>query len=146
MVEGQWVFGGRETNDRSKMFMVPVADRTAATLISIIERWIERGSTIVSDCWKPYDRLGQIGYTHLTVNHSVTFKNSETGAHTNIECEWLHAKRCMPSYGVRHHHMTSYLGEHLWKVAARNEGGDIFLKFLRDVSTIYNPATWELPR
>ena len=41
-VKGQWVFGGRETNDKSKVFMVPVKKRNAKTLLPIIEKWIKK--------------------------------------------------------------------------------------------------------
>ena len=36
-VKGQWVFGGRETNDKSKVFMAPIKKRNAKTLLPIIE-------------------------------------------------------------------------------------------------------------
>ena len=84
LVTGQWVFGGSETQNRTKMFMVPVPDRTSETFINLIEKYIEKGSVIVSDCWKSYENLGEVGYKHLTVNHSLNFKDPETGAHTNI--------------------------------------------------------------
>ena len=42
MVKGQWVFGGRETNDKSKVFMVPIKKRNAKTLLTIIEKWIKK--------------------------------------------------------------------------------------------------------
>lgn len=79
--EGQWVFGGRESQDRSKIFMVPVASRDENTLLSLIQQWILPGSIIHSDCWKSYSKLKDMGYTHLTVNHSVEFTNAETGKH-----------------------------------------------------------------
>ena len=57
-----------------------VDDRSAATLIPIILRWIKPGTTIISDSWKAYSSLGQSGYTHLTVNHSLNFVDPTTGA------------------------------------------------------------------
>lgn len=53
-VEGQWVFGGREKYDKSKLFMIPVANRKVATLKKLIKRWIKPRSIIHSDCWKAY--------------------------------------------------------------------------------------------
>ena len=76
-VEGQWVFGGQEKYDKSKLFMIPVANRKVATLEKLIKKWIKPGSTIHSDCWKAYSKLSQIGYTHVTVNHSKEFMNLE---------------------------------------------------------------------
>ena len=100
-VEGQWVFGGREKYDKSKLFMISVANRKAATLEKLIKKWIKPRSIIHSDCWKAYSKLSQMGYTHVTVNHSKEFMNLETAACTNaIESEWRHAKLSMPRYGV----------------------------------------------
>ena len=96
-VEGQWVFGGWEKYNKSKIFMVPVQNRKAATLQKIIKRWIKLGSIIHSDCWKGYTRLSKLGYTHVTVNHSKEFLNKENAACTKcIESKWHHAKVSMP--------------------------------------------------
>jgi hypothetical protein len=57
LIEGQWVFGGicRETKE---IFLVPCPDnkRDKATLIPLITNHIADGSTVISDCWKAYDR------------------------------------------------------------------------------------------
>ena len=93
---GQWVFGGREKNNEKKVFMVPVMDRKQNTLLPIISKWIKKGSIIHSDCWKSYNRLGKMGYTHVTVNHSKEFVNPKNNACTNsIESDWRHAKVSM---------------------------------------------------
>ena len=81
-VDGLWVFGGIERESK-KCFFEIVEDRSANTLIPIIKRYVKPGSIILSDCWKAYSLLKE-GYTHLTVNHSVTFKNKENGACTNL--------------------------------------------------------------
>ena len=47
-VKGQWVFGGVEC-ESGKTF--PVPDRTADTLMAIIDTWIPPGTTVISDCW-----------------------------------------------------------------------------------------------
>lgn len=80
-VEGQWVFGGIERDSR-KCFIIAVEDRSEATLLPLIEKYIEKGTTIISDCWKGYINLRKHGYEHITVNHSKEFVNSE-GFHTN---------------------------------------------------------------
>ena len=43
-VGGQWVFGGQEKYDKSKLFMIPVAKRKATTLEKLIKKWIKPGS------------------------------------------------------------------------------------------------------
>lgn len=100
-VEGQWVFGGFE-RESGESFMVPVEKRDTNTLLPIIQKWILTGTTIISDFWKSYDCLSKHGFEHLKVNHSINFKDPETGAHTNsIEGSWAHAKRMMPVSGRR---------------------------------------------
>ena len=135
-VVGQWVFGGRETKDKSKIFMVPVSDRKRETLELLIKKYIQRGSIIHSDCWRAYNHLKDIGYTHKTVNHSRHFKDPITGACTNrIECDWRHAKVNMPSYGVKQGDHTSYLAEFLWRRKYHQE--DLFVKIIKDINRHY---------
>ena len=55
-VEGHWVFGGVERG-KSKCFLLPVEDKKATTLISLICKWILPGTTIISDCWASYSTI-----------------------------------------------------------------------------------------
>jgi hypothetical protein len=49
---------------------------------------------IIKECWKSYNCLKDEEYVHLTVNHSIRFKDKTTGAHTNsIEGTWSAIKR-----------------------------------------------------
>ena len=73
-VEGQWVFGGREKYNKQKIFMIPVHNRKATTLLPLIKKWIAPGSIIHSNCWKAYTDITKIGYMHVTVNHSKEFE------------------------------------------------------------------------
>ncbi|KAF8357874.1 hypothetical protein PRIPAC_92869 [Pristionchus pacificus] len=94
MAAQQWVFGGVERRDKTKLFAIPVAKRDANTLLPLIVKHIAPGTEIQSDCWAAYHRISNIGkYTHLTVNHSVTFKDKVTGACTNgVEGMWQRLK------------------------------------------------------
>ena len=83
-VEGNWVFGiyKRGTN---KLLFFPVDKRNSQTLTLIIRRHVRAGTTIYSDEWRAYSKLGKLRYEHATVNHSKCFV-SETGVHAqNIE-------------------------------------------------------------
>ena len=132
-VEGQWVFGGREKKDKSKIFMVPVRNRKKVTLLALIKRWIKPGSIIHSDCWKAYTDISKHGYSHVTVNHSKEFLNKDTGACTNaIESDWRHAKVSIPPYGIHKGLHAGYLGEFMWR--RRNYNKDKFLELLKDIN------------
>src|SRR5690349_2050894 len=90
-----------------------VACRGTDTLLSIIEKWIEKGITIILDYWKAYDCLNHSGYEHLKVNHSINFKDPETGAHTNsIELSWQAAKATMSSSGCCKCHIPGNLARY----------------------------------
>jgi len=133
-VEGQWVFGGIESESR-KTFMVTVEKRNEATLMRIIKKWIRTGTTIVSDCWKAYINLEREGYVHKTVNHSKEFVNDD-GDHTNkIEGHWRQAKAKLPTFGIRKLFFSSYLAEFMWRYMHKDD--DLFSVFLSDIKRIY---------
>lgn len=136
VVEGQWVLGGicRETKES---FLVPVQDRTAETLLSLIEKHVEKGSTIHTDCFKSYDRLEEAGYKHLTVNHSQNFVDPETSACTNtIESTWWAVRRGLPSRGATKKDFGLHLGEYMWRKKTAEE--DPFLAFIEAVKKVYS--------
>lgn len=60
VIHGQWLFGGFERNSK-KIFLEAVENRNSSTLLEIIKRKIEVGTTIISDCWKAYDCLREEG-------------------------------------------------------------------------------------
>ena len=81
-VNGKWVFGGIERGSNKCFFRV-VEYRKKETLLPIIRDWVLPGSTVISDCWSAYKCLEDVGFQHLSVNHSLNFVDPETGAHTN---------------------------------------------------------------
>ena len=135
-VEGQWVFGGHEKYNKKQIFMIPVCNRKESTLIPIIKKWIKPGSIIHSDCWKAYSKLNSLGYTHITVNHSKEFVNTESAACTNsIESDWRHAKLQMPSYGTHIGDHAGYLAEFMWRRS--NCDKDKFLQLITDINDTF---------
>ena len=96
---------------------MPVEDRSADTLLAVIQQYIAQGTTVISDCWKAYDCLEKEGYVHLKVNHSVNFVDPITGAHTNtIERRWRHTKALVPKYGRRKYFFVGYLAVAYFKL------------------------------
>ena len=87
--EGPWVFGIVERGSQ-KVLLFRVPDRTGETLVHrLITTHIQPGTVIYSDQFTPYIPLNQLGYIHVSVNHSKNFVDPDSGAHTNtIEGVW----------------------------------------------------------
>ena len=112
-VDGCCVFGGIERGS-DKMFLSIVGNRSAATRIPIIQKYIKVGTKIHSDCWKSYDKLNTLGYEHVTVNHSKEYYNHENDACTNtIESTWRAVKQSLPKYGTVKSLYDSYFVEYI---------------------------------
>jgi hypothetical protein len=93
------------------MFLEIVTYHTKETLNFSIHKYIEPGTTIISDCWSAYDStwLVQLGFYYMTVNHSQFFKDPITGAHTNsIEGTWMHVKRSLNKNGIQKALLDNY--------------------------------------
>ena len=76
-VEGGWVFGmiKKKANGLAgKAFLSIIPDRTADTLIPLIQQLVQPGTRIISDCHAPYMRLRRLGFDHVAVNHSEGFR------------------------------------------------------------------------
>ncbi len=83
-VEGVWCICGIERTPEKRCFVLPVENRNSNTIKDIIERYVLPGTIIHTDCWKAYNEpCKELGFEHLTVNHSKGFKNPENGVHTN---------------------------------------------------------------
>lgn len=136
-VDGVWVFGGIE-RETKKCFFEVVEDRSANTLIPIIKKYILPGTTILSDCWKAYSSIESEGYKHLTVNHSIEFKNKETGACTNtIESTWNAVKKSLPKTGTVKSLYDSYLIEYCIRKKYLQNTDDKFTTFLDLVKRVF---------
>ena len=117
--------------------MVSVAKRDEATLLPIIRKYIAKGSIINSDCWKAYNNLKDHGYQHITVNHSMSFVDEESGACTNVmEGSWNHAKKFIPKFGAKAEYLDGYLASFLWR--RRHDGKDLFSQLLNEIAKQYN--------
>jgi len=129
IVEGCGVFGGVE-RETGRVFMEVVERRDAATLIPLLEKWVERGTTVMSDCWKAYDKME--GFVHMKVNHSLNFVDPETGTHTNtIESTWRHAKESFSSHGRKKAHVPGNLARYMFMKSCRAKKIDPTEEFYR---------------
>ncbi|CEF60065.1 Transposase, ISXO2-like domain-containing protein [Strongyloides ratti] len=78
------VIGSVEKTEERRVSAVPVEKRDSETLLDVIKKHVKLGSIIHTDFWRGYERIEKkLGFKHCTVNHSVSFKDPDTGIHTN---------------------------------------------------------------
>jgi hypothetical protein len=55
--------------------MITAQDRIAETLLPIIQKYILPGTTIISDGWSAYKRIGELSerYIHMVIKHSGNY-------------------------------------------------------------------------
>ena len=126
-----WVFGLVERGT-GRCFMITVEDRSSATLIPIIRRIAAPGATIVSDQWRGYLSLGDEGFVHVTVNHSVQFVDPLTGEHSNtIESLWARSKsKIKYMNGIQRQWAQSYLNEFMFRRLFENSSKGLLTEMI----------------
>lgn len=75
------------------------------------------GTTVMSDMWAAYSNLQQMGYAHMTFNHTLNFVDPVTHATTNhIESIWQKAKQAHKRrYGTHRNLLSTYMAEFMWR-------------------------------
>lgn len=80
----------------------------------------------------------------MTVNHSISFKDYETGAHTNtIESYWRHCKVILPRYHCDKKFFAGYLAKYMFLKYCRNTHLDPTIEFLKCAWRLYDPTKYE---
>lgn len=109
-----------------------VDDTKQKTLIPLIEKNVNKGSTITTDEWNGYNPLAKSGYTHGTVSHG---KNEYVRGihHTNrIEGFWSQIKRSIKGthIHVSKKHLQKYLVEFEFRYNMRTKPSLMFSRLL----------------
>lgn len=124
-VRTRWVFGGVERGT-GRCFAEVVENRSAATLLPLIEKWIAPGSRIVSDGWQAYNTIPEIQsniYTHDIIVHQENFIDpNDADIHTQtIESFWNKVKRKWKRQnGTSAALFSSYVDEFVWRSYSNN--------------------------
>lgn len=128
------VFGIIERKGR--VWVQPVKDVTAETLLDATVRKVRRGSLVYTDKYKSYDSLMFYGYRHLKINHSKHFVRKKVYIN-GIEGFWSYAKqRLMKFHGVDPHKFPIYLKEQEFRY--NNRDNDIFQLVVKYLSMMKN--------
>ncbi len=115
----EWVFGLVERGTNI-VVMLPVPDRTAATLLPLIQQWVRPQTRIVSDGWSAYGGINalQQQYDHNWVNHKVHFVSpGDPSVHTQgIDATWGAIKRDMKHLsGTTPNLFPTYLFQYMFR-------------------------------
>eukprot|EP00106_Octopus_bimaculoides_P016276 XP_014783718.1 PREDICTED: uncharacterized protein LOC106878887 [Octopus bimaculoides] len=137
----QLVFGGicKETKE---CFMFTVPDRSATTLLPIIENNIRPGTTIISAEWSTYENIINSGrFQHLTVKNSLHFVDPTNTAHTqNSERLWKSAKeKNKRENGTHRALLDSYMCEFMWRQEIELKKLDPFDSILQHIADFWPP-------
>jgi len=113
------VVGIAERKGEIRLAVTP--DTTAHTLEKVITDNVAPGSTVMTDEYRPYNHVTQLGYAHHRVNHSS--KEFVVGQnHTNtIEGAWSHLKLSIRAIyiGVSPKHLQKYCAEYEYRYNTR---------------------------
>jgi transposase len=87
-----------------------------STLLPLITKKVEAGSTICSDTWKAYTGVAARGYVHRLVNHGEGNYSDGKGNHINgMEGFWGYLKRKLSSKGgITRARLPLYIAEYVW--------------------------------
>lgn len=134
-VDGVWVIVGVERTPERKVFCVAVENRSEETIRRVFEDYVAAGSIVHTDCWKGYSFLNRSDeYTHETVNHSVAFKNTQTGVHTNtVEGTNFALKRSVPIRCRTAKSAPGFLQLFMWK---RQHEGDLWNALMQAMKNV----------
>ncbi|XP_050066435.1 uncharacterized protein LOC126555581 [Aphis gossypii] len=80
----------------------------------------------------------------MTVNHSLYFKDPETGVHSNtIESSWRHSKASMSNYCRKKTFYAGYLAKYMFTKHCRSHKLDPTAEFLKQAGLVYNKNNTE---
>jgi hypothetical protein len=71
-----------EAYPSGRIYIEKVDHWDQSTLSTIISSHVAQDSIVVLDCWAGYNNLEELGYIHLTVNHSENFGTTDTQINT----------------------------------------------------------------
>ncbi|XP_019221012.1 uncharacterized protein LOC109204463 [Oreochromis niloticus] len=110
----KWVFGmlGIKHRGKTRPILRLVEKRSRRHLVPAITLHVRIGSSVISDEWRAYCVLPNLGYEHHTVNHSRWYVDPRTGAHTqHLERAWRSYKEQI--WRLRGNRNDRLLSEHL---------------------------------
>ena len=111
-----------------KVVAMKVENTQGATLLPIVEQFVESGATTYTDELSAYNGLSKKGYNHLFVSHKQREYVRANDIHTNsIEGFWAHFKRVV--FGTYHcvskDYLPRYIDEQTYRWNTREEKASV---------------------
>jgi transposase len=129
------VYGAVERSGRVRATTIP--NSRARTLLGQTVEYVLPGSVIYTDQWKPYVRLGRIGYDHRRINHRARIY-VDGDVHTQtIDGFFGMVKNAISGvhHGVSHKWLQGYLNEYAWRYNHRDDREAMFRLLLARSAT-----------
>lgn len=139
-----WIIGIYDP-DAKQGYVQLIANRSANSIIPIIQQVVLPGTEIWTDEWKSYKALRKLPlpqpYIHKTVNHSKHFTDPFSGVTTNhIEAYWSRIRLFLRKMHFRQKSkIPQYLNEWLWRQLYAPTPRHGFLNLLSHISEFNDP-------
>lgn len=124
-----------------------VPDRKAGTLIPKIVARVIPGSKVVTDMLSGYRKLGDYGFDHVQINHSIAFHDFRGHSNNEIEAYWSTVRRMLRSARqVSRAQMWTFLAEIEFKYNRRHTKNTIFDELISNFPIYDSKRNRELER
>ena len=134
-LNGKIAFAGAIERNGRRVRIERIICASRQCLSSFIARNIRSGSTVHTDSFKSYLDIPKYGYRHFRVNHFLTFKDSKSGACTNIiESVWAVMRRHWQRFcGGFRNNLNLWIAEIEWRIENRKNLPNALKKVLRRI-------------
>ena len=124
--------------DEVRLEICPNNNRSAASLVPLIEKHVLPGTVVMTDLWRGYNSIDQRGYYRLTVNHSANFVDPLTWANTQkVEAINGVLRRALRRGNAKPDNIADHMCEFLWRRECRIKNLDPFAEIIKDISRLY---------
>jgi len=123
-----------ERMGKAKLYVIPSSDEDS--ILPIILKEVDKSCLIVTDQWSAYNKVKQLGYNHITVNHKDPVRKDRyvrgMASTNNAENIFNLIKRSVRGTyrHIGYKYLANYLNEFSFKYTYRNESDYGFSKLM----------------
>lgn len=133
----------KASGNGGKVAAFVVESASKEELLPHVQTKVLPASTVYTDEWKSYDRLGEMGYTHERIHHAEKVYVSGDVHTQTIEGFWANTKRGIRGvyHSVSDRYLQSYLDEYVFRYNNRDNPNGMFDAFLGRIGKVRGPAS-----